>query len=347
MKILYAVQATGNGHITRAIELIPHFEKWGDVDILVSGIQADLELPFKVKYRFHGLSFVFGKEGGLDLWRSYWRLKSFKLLKEIKKLPIQKYDLIISDFEPISCWAALKAGKFCVGLSNQVATLHPLAPMPPKNDILGRMVLAHYAPISVGYGFHFKSLDQHIFTPIIRKAVREINNTDEGHYTVYLPSYSDKKIIKHLKKFSHITWEVFCKHSKKKYKEDNVSVYPINSERFLKSMASASGVLCNAGFGVTSEALFLGKKLLVVPMKNQFEQHCNAAMLNSMGVQSIKKISKKHLVKLGDWLNSNEIILVDYPDQSAQIVEEIVLNHAGQKELVKLAKQNLNLYLHV
>jgi hypothetical protein len=29
MKILYAVQATGNGHISRAIELMPHLEKYG------------------------------------------------------------------------------------------------------------------------------------------------------------------------------------------------------------------------------------------------------------------------------------------------------------------------------
>ena len=61
MKILYAVQGTGNGHITRAMEIIPYLEKKGELDILVSGIQSDIELPFKVKYKFNGLSFIFGK----------------------------------------------------------------------------------------------------------------------------------------------------------------------------------------------------------------------------------------------------------------------------------------------
>ena len=59
MKILYAVQGTGNGHLCRAIDIIPHLREFGEVDVLVSGIQADIELPFEVKYRYHGLSFIF------------------------------------------------------------------------------------------------------------------------------------------------------------------------------------------------------------------------------------------------------------------------------------------------
>ena len=98
MKILYAVQGTGNGHITRAIEIIPFLQKKGEVDILVSGIQSDIELPFKVKYKFNGLSFIFGKQGGVDIWKTYWKLNSRKLFKEIKSLDVKKYDLIISDF---------------------------------------------------------------------------------------------------------------------------------------------------------------------------------------------------------------------------------------------------------
>src|ERR1700741_4315926 len=155
MKILYAVQGTGNGHITRAMEIIPYLQKKGDVDILVSGIQSDIELPFEVKYKFKGLSFIFGKQGGVDIWRTYWKMNSLRLLKEIKSLNVKKYDLIISDFEPVSCWAAIKAKKPCIGLSNQAATLHPLAPKPKKTDLLGKLVLENYAPTNYNYGFHF------------------------------------------------------------------------------------------------------------------------------------------------------------------------------------------------
>ena len=71
MKILYAIQGTGNGHISRARDIVPILQKKGDVDILISGIQADVSLPYPVKYTFKGLSFIFGKNGGIDLIKTY------------------------------------------------------------------------------------------------------------------------------------------------------------------------------------------------------------------------------------------------------------------------------------
>ncbi|MBK7128408.1 MAG: glycosyl transferase [Crocinitomicaceae bacterium] len=336
MKILYAVQGTGNGHITRAIEIIPHLQRRGKVDILVSGISSDIQLPFDVKYRFKGLSFVFGKQGGIDIWRTYWKMNSVRLLREIRSLNIKKYDLIISDFEPVSCWAALRAKKVCIGLSNQAATLHPLAPRPEKSDRLGKMVIEHYAPSTFQYGFHFHSLDKNIFTPIIRKEVREIEITKKKHYTVYLPSYSDERIIENLSKFENIKWQVFSKNSKKKYKSGNITVRPIKTKPFLKSIASCRGVLCNAGFGTTSEALFLGKKLLVIPMKKQYEQHCNAAMLSSMGVTVINKLNKKFHTEIQKWLDSKKVVKVNYPDNTDEIIDTIITNHATAQAVEEL-----------
>jgi uncharacterized protein (TIGR00661 family) len=331
MKILYAVQGTGNGHITRAIEIIEYLQKKGDLDILVSGIQSDIELPFKVKYKFSGLSFIFGKNGGIDFWKTFLKLKSRKLLKDIKSLKVKEYDLIISDFEPISVWAAIKAKKTCVGLSNQVATLHPLAPKPKKEDVMGRMVLQHYAPTHINYGFHFKSLDKNVFTPIIRKEVREIETTNLGHYTVYLPSYDDVKIIKRLNKIPLTEWHVFSKHSKKSYTVGNVSISPIDTKLFLNSIASSSGVLTNAGFGTTSEALFLKKKLLVIPMKKQYEQQCNAVALQDMGIKVLKKFNKNSIGLIDHWIKNGSTVEVDYQDNTKEIIDLIIKNHKKDK----------------
>ena len=71
MRILYAIQGTGNGHLSRARDVIPVLQKKGDLDLLVSGIQADVSLPFPTKYKLKGLSFIFGKNGGVDLWKTY------------------------------------------------------------------------------------------------------------------------------------------------------------------------------------------------------------------------------------------------------------------------------------
>ena len=47
MKILYCVQLTGNGHVTRASELI-RFKKVAKVDVLSSGNQNSLEIKRKL-----------------------------------------------------------------------------------------------------------------------------------------------------------------------------------------------------------------------------------------------------------------------------------------------------------
>src|SRR6478735_1565705 len=116
MKVLYAIQGTGNGHLSRAMAILPILQTKCEVDILISGIQVDLKLPFEVKYRFNGLSFIFGKSGGVDIINTYLKLKSRKLTKEIKNLPIENYDLVINDFEPVSAWAAYRKNIPCVSL---------------------------------------------------------------------------------------------------------------------------------------------------------------------------------------------------------------------------------------
>ncbi|MBD1432462.1 glycosyl transferase [Sphingobacterium sp. DN00404] len=327
MKILYGVQGTGNGHLCRALDIIPILQTLGEVDVLVSGIQADIELPFPVKYRLHGLSFIFGKSGGVDLWRTFMSSTVRRFIKEINTLPVENYDLIINDFEPISAWACQTRDIPCVGLSHQIAALHPASPKPEEADMLGKFIMKNYAPASTSYGFHFKSYNDHIYTPVIRESVRQLDPKDNGHYTVYLPSYDDAHLLKNLSKFPDIQWDVYSKHNKSKFTVKNVTINPIQSDTFVKSMANAAGVLCGAGFETPAEALFLEKKLLVIPMKNQYEQHLNAAALEQMGVPVIGSLKKKFDYAMEAWLNSKNKVKVDYPNMTSEIVMNIVEKH--------------------
>ncbi|HSU49484.1 MAG TPA: glycosyltransferase family protein [Segetibacter sp.] len=331
MKILYAIQGTGNGHVSRARDIIPILKKEHEVDILISGKQTDVEFPFFVKYKYQGLGFVFGKKGGIDLIETYKRSNLEVFFLEINSLPIHSYDLIINDFEPISAWACYQKNKKCIALSHQAAVLNKNTPQPKKTDIIGKAVLKKYAPSLVQYGFHFKAYDNNIFTPVIRQQVRSQTIENKGHYTVYLPAYSDKRIMKVLKECGKINWEVFSKHNKKVIKEKNISIYPINNEEFIKSMATSEGVLCGAGFETPAEALFMKKKLLVIPMKGQFEQQCNAAALKDMGVPVIKSLKLKHLKKIKNWIQSETKIEVDYPDNTEEIINKILEDHLAER----------------
>jgi uncharacterized protein (TIGR00661 family) len=327
MKILYAIQGTGNGHISRARDIVPILDSMGELDVLISGIQADVELGFPVKYKYNGLSLIFGKKGGVDIVATYRKSNMRRLFQEIRSLPIQDYDLVISDFEPVSAWACLLKKKNCVGLSHQAAVMQEHAPRPKKFDPVGKAVLKKYAPTTVNYGFHFQAYAEGIFTPIIRQQVRQLKISDEGHYTVYLPAYADQRIVKNLSKFKHVRWEVFSKHTKKAYTEGNISVQPVRNEAFLQSFASATGVLCGAGFETPAEALFLGKKLMVVPMRGQYEQQCNAAALKAMGIPVIKRLRSKHLAKIENWLASATVPKVDYPDNTEAVLKMVVKRH--------------------
>lgn len=325
MKVLYAIQGTGNGHLSRATDIIPILQKKKvDLDILVSGTQADIKIPHEIKYQLRGWSFIFGKKGGVDMWRTYLRTNSARIQKEIKSIPVADYDLIINDFEPISAWACKLRNKPCVALSHQAAVLAPTVPKPVQNDPLGRLILKNYAPTNRQYGLHFKKYDENIFTPIVRQEIRNLTRISGKHYTVYLPSYSDDKILTLLSKISYVDWRVFSKHTRSKYFWKNISIQPIDNQLFINSMASGKGVLCGAGFETPAEALHIQKKLMVIPMKGQYEQQCNAAALEAMGVPVIKSLKRKHLGKLKNWIETSKQLDIYYPDITETIVDRIL-----------------------
>ena len=320
MKILYAIQGTGNGHITRAEDVVPVLKQHGDLDIFVSGAQADIKLPYPVRYKSKGLSFYFGKAGGVDLTKTFRNNSSKKVYKEIKSFPVENYDIVINDFEPISAWACRRKHVPCVSLSHQSALLCNKCPQPKNFDLVGEWILKNYAPANDFVGFHFARYDEKIYTPVIRARIRESDVHDSGHYTVYLPAYDDKKLVQLFGKIPSIRWQIFSKHAKKPYHVNKISVYPVNNEAFTASMASASGILCGAGFETPAEALYLGKKLMVVPMKRQHEQHYNAAALKQLGVPVLKKVKKKNLDKIKEWIETNDRIVVQYDNLTEEAV---------------------------
>lgn len=331
LKILYAIQGTGNGHLSRARDMIPEFEKFGKVDILISGTQVDMELSVPVTYRKHGLSFIFGRKGGVDIWRTLRGLKLLRLIKDIILLPVKDYDLVVSDFEPVSAWSCKLKGRYCVGLSHQAAVLHPWFPKPVGKGFWGKRVLRHYAPVRKAYGFHFKSYGKSVFTPVIRREVRELKSEKGNHYTVYLPAYDDETLVTFLSRFKEVRWEIFSKHNRGEYRTDGISVMPIENSRFLKSMATAAGVLCGAGFETPAEAMFLEKKLLVIPMEGQYEQLCNAIVLESMGVTVVPALSKKYDNRISWWLLAGRAIPVNYRDHAAGVAEQVVRESVKSK----------------
>jgi uncharacterized protein (TIGR00661 family) len=327
MKILYAIQGTGNGHISRAREIVPLLQAHGELDILISGTQADVKLAQAIKYQFHGFSFVFGKRGGVDHFKTWQNMDLLRFRSDMKKLPLQDYNLIINDFEPVTAWAC-KAQKIAsVSLSHQASFKSKKVPRPKTMDG-GKFVLAHYAATTHQVGFHFERYDDYIHTPVIRSEIRNLIPSNLGHYTVYLPALADQHLVKLLQLFPHIKWEVFSKHTSASYTQGNISVKPIHNEHFNQSLASCTGLFTGGGFEGPAEALFLGKKLLVAPMKFQYEQQCNAYALEQLGIPVIWASSRDWFPVIQDFINRPQHTKFNFPNETASIVANVVSDFA-------------------
>ena len=324
MKILFAIQGTGNGHLSRARDIIPHLQNYGELDLMVSGTQAQVSLTQGLTYKKHGFSFVFGKNGGIDYLGTAKIIRLGELFKDIRFMPVEKYDLIINDFEPITAWACKWKKIPSVALSHQSAFLSSKTPKVKTFDLLGPAVLKNYAPSTYQVGFHFARYDDFIYTPIIRKEIRELVISNNGHYTVYLPAFDDVLLVNYLTQLPDVKWQVFSKHNKENYTKRNVEVIRIDNAIFNKSLSECAGLLTGGGFESPAEALFMGKKVFAIPMKGQYEQQCNAEALRLMGVPVMYEINQNFVEKLKIWVAETQNIKVDYPEETAKIVEGLM-----------------------
>jgi uncharacterized protein (TIGR00661 family) len=326
MKILFGIQGTGNGHISRAREIVPLLQQYGEVDLLVSGTEAEVSLSQPLKYKFHGFSFVFGKNGGVDNWATFKIMNLRQLWKDMHSIPLNQYDLIINDFEPVSAWACRLQKVDSVSLSHQCSFASPNTPRPNKWNY-AEWLFKYYSPTMHRVGFHFERYDDFIHTPVIRSDIRKMETSNKGHYTVYLPAYNDKTLVKNLGK-TDAEWHIFSKRTKTAYKEGNVHVFPINNDGFNNSLANCEGMLTGGGFEGPAEALYLGKKLVMIPMRGQYEQQCNALSASKLGVTVIETINHDFVQRINKWLIDDTRINVNFPDETAKIVDNLVKQYA-------------------
>ena len=331
LKILYAVQATGNGHIARAMQLLPYLEQYGEVDVFLSGSNSNLDAALPVKYRSKGLSLFYGNRGGLDYVRMWKELKLGRIWKEANELPVENYDLVINDFESITSIACKLKKVPSIGFGHQASFLSDRTPKPKKKDFIGEWVLKHYATSTSYIGLHFESYDDFIFSPIIKDNIIAANPSNEGHVSVYLSHYSDDVVVNALNKCKDIPFQVFSKKVKATEQRGNVTLMPISNEGFNNSMITSAGVITGAGFETPAEALYLGKKLLCLPIRGQYEQLCNAAALERFNVPIVDKIDENFTFAVYSWLSGLAPKPLVLGQSTQEIVEKVIEKGLVQK----------------
>lgn len=309
MKIFYAIQATGNGHVSRAIQLYPYLKKFGDVDFFMSGNNASLNLEIPIKYKSKGCSLHYSKCGGLDYWSIAKNISPLQIYRDAKALPLLDYDVVINDFDSITSLACKLQNVNSIQFGHQASFMSDLTPRPDNSNFMGELILKNYATAPKYLGLHFREYDSFIRPPIIKDEILQATPKDMNHVTVYLPSFDKDCLERAFNKVKGIEFQWFLSDVKKIHSVGNITYYPVNQSLFNESMINCSGILTGGGFETPAEALYLNKKIMCIPIQNHYEQECNVAALELLGVPVLSKVGDDFHNEIENWLNAK----IQYP----------------------------------
>lgn len=324
MKIFYAVQATGNGHIARAIEILPFLEQYGTVDVFLSGSNSSLQSKLPVKFRSKGISLYYSPSGGLDYLKMYREFNIKKIWKEAKDLPVEKYDLVINDFESITAIACKRKKVASINFGHQASFQSDKSPRPDRKNWAGEWILKNYAPAKAYVGLHFRQYDDFIFNPIIKSDILNALPVSKDYITVYLPQFPDSLLASYFKQIKETRFEIFSKTAACLKTEGNITYIPINNSAFNESLINCYGIITGGGFETPAEALYLGKKLMCIPIQGQYEQKCNAKAAMSFGVSVIEKIGSDFSREIIQWLSAPHPEKLQLTHSTPQIIAQVV-----------------------
>jgi uncharacterized protein (TIGR00661 family) len=320
MKIFYGIQGTGNGHITRGRAMAAELAKAGhQVSYLFSGREwgklFEME-PFQSFEWRKGLTFH--AEGGrINYLKTALECRPLRFLQDIRQLDLRDYDLVISDYEPVTAWAAKSRGIPVIGIGHQYAFHYDI----PKTgfDFISRQTMQYFAPANIGVGLHWHHFGQPILPPIVEPAEQTIA-VRKDKIIVYLPFENPVDTIALLKPFKSFHFHVYTAVPVSSGAA-HIQIYPLSRHAFQQDFQDAAGIISNAGFELISEALQAGKKILVKPLHQQPEQSSNALALTELQYGQATYWLQRTAVE--GWLHESYALRIAYPNVAAALVERL------------------------
>ena len=299
MRILYGVVGEGMGHATRSCVILRHLVKSHEVQIVVSGrAHAFLRKTFPdlEVHEIAGLNMVY-EDNEVQRRRT--------ALDFIKKLPgfAENFEtmtrlaegfrpeLVVSDFESFAYLYAKKHDLPVLSIDNmQIINRCELdVDIPDEEQAswqLAKTVVKAKLPHCDHYlitTFFFPPLRKartSLFPPILRDAVLDAPRAAGEHVLVYQTSDTFHDLVPTLQR---LPGRFYVYGLKRDEVLGNVTLKGFSEDGFVRDLASARAVLAGGGFSLMGEAVYLGKPMLSVPLKGQFEQTLNALYLQKLG----------------------------------------------------------------
>jgi len=296
MKILYGVQGIGLGHATRSHVILNHLKKRHDIKIVASAKAYN----YLTKY-FDDVTEIEGFEFDIDN-NTLSKINSIKRL--IRNLPLKSVktlkrfletawkvapDVVFSDFESFS----YMIGKFydspVISIDNMQIIDRCIIDVPSNfvNDFLiAKSVVKNSTPgcyyylITTFFYPEIKKAHTELFPPILRDKIINAKVENNGYILVYISDTTNTSLIDILKKTDH-EFVIYGFDIDKR--EGNLTYRCFSEDGFVTDISGCSSVIANSGFSLISEAVYLKKPFLALPIKNQFEQILNGVYLKKLG----------------------------------------------------------------
>jgi uncharacterized protein (TIGR00661 family) len=303
MRLLYGVQATGNGHISRARALQRALAPLHiQIDFLFSGRPAEqlFDMSAFGNYQWRrGLSFV-SHAGKVCHWRTARQAYLRQLWQDIHQLETRRYDLVLTDFEPVTAWAARRQGTPLVAIGHQYAMEKP-TPLCGM-DLFSSLLLKNFAPARQSLGLHwhhFGHVQQHgrlVLPPIVDLPDYHAPANSAAEVLVYLPFEAAADVVQWLTPLRQFQFRIYGV-GQPQHQLNHLTFCPPSVQAFKHDLISSSAVISNAGFELISEALQLNKRILVKPLLGQPEQRSNALALQQLGLASAQNELSTEIIR--------------------------------------------------
>ena len=198
--------------------------------------------------------------------------------------------VVVCDFEPMTAYLAEHYQVPLISLDNQHRMRYMSGSGPPGRQTaaaLTRRLIQAMVPwpgvslITALFEAPVTNPRAFVFPPIVRREVRQAEPITGDHVLVYLTSGFDS-LLPEFARFGREEFRVYG--YQREGQQGPLRFLPPSQQGFIDDLASCRGVIATAGFTLLSEALYLGKPCLVLPMQGQFEQELNAWQLETCGL---------------------------------------------------------------
>jgi uncharacterized protein (TIGR00661 family) len=338
MRILYGVQGTGHGHLVRSREVVSELKARGhDVHCVLSaramGSFPGMEL-FEPCTVFRGLT-GFAARGRVQHLRTLAHVRLGQFFRDIRSFDASGFDLVLSDYEPVSAWIARRNRLPSIGIGHLYAFAGPQAFGAPLGAPLGartlaarwllRLTLPLWTPVRSTLGINWHPCGAAHLPPTIPADLVPDRQAEGDKILVYLNGMALDTLEQLVRAFEPIQFFVYGRSASAPDRHNtvrhNLHLRPYDRTGFLGDLFAASGVIANAGFSLISEALHLGKKVLVRPIRGQPEQYLNGKLLERLDLTTVTR-ELDHEV-LATWLEKPAPAPMHYPQVVAPLVDWI------------------------